>query len=98
AWSATATWPRRSCARASGSRRRSRSSPSPSPWTVALRADRGNEGAVSNPIRVVLVEDNVVFREALELLLGLRGDIDVVGSVGDGGEAVRACAELAPDV
>jgi DNA-binding NarL/FixJ family response regulator len=49
-------------------------------------------------IRVVLVEDNQVFREALELLLGLRGDIEVVGSVGDGGQAVRACAELAPDV
>jgi DNA-binding NarL/FixJ family response regulator len=61
-------------------------------------AKRGNEGAVSNAIRVVLVEDNVVFREALELLLGLRGDIEVVGSVGDGGEAVRACASLAPDV
>ena len=53
---------------------------------------------MSNAIRVVLVEDNVVFREALELLLGLRGDIEVVGSVGDGGEAVRACAALAPDV
>lgn len=50
------------------------------------------------PIRVVLVEDNVVFREALELLLGLRGDVEVVGAVGDGGAAVEACLELAPDV
>ena len=32
-------------------------------------------------IRVVLVEDNQVFREALELLLGLRDDIDVVSIV-----------------
>ena len=31
------------------------------------------------PIRLVLVEDNQVFREALELLLGLRSDIEVVG-------------------
>src|SRR3954452_18084743 len=29
-------------------------------------------------VRVALVEDNDVFRETLELLLGLRGDIDVV--------------------
>lgn len=50
------------------------------------------------PVRVVLVEDNVVFREALELLLGLQADIDVVGSVGDGALAVEECARLAPDV
>ncbi|MFN2466642.1 MAG: response regulator transcription factor [Gaiellaceae bacterium] len=50
------------------------------------------------PIRVLLLEDNAVFREALELLFGLRSDVDVVGSIGDGGAAVEACRELAPDV
>jgi DNA-binding NarL/FixJ family response regulator len=50
------------------------------------------------PIRIVLVEDNKVFREALELLLGLRPDLHVVASVGDGTEAVPACREHAPDV
>jgi DNA-binding NarL/FixJ family response regulator len=49
-------------------------------------------------VRVVLVEDNDVFRETLELLLGLRGDLDVVGSVATGQEAVDICAELEPDV
>ena len=49
-------------------------------------------------VRVVLVEDNDVFRETLELLLGLRGDIDVVASVATGQEAVEVCAELEPDV
>ena len=44
---------------------------------------------MSEPIRVVLVEDNEVFREALELLLGLRDDIDVVASVPDGTDAVE---------
>jgi DNA-binding NarL/FixJ family response regulator len=50
------------------------------------------------PIRIVLVEDNRVFREALELLLGLRSDIEVVASVADGSEAVAACRAHAPDV
>jgi DNA-binding NarL/FixJ family response regulator len=50
------------------------------------------------PIRVVLVEDNQVFREALELLLGMRKDIVVVASVADGTEAVPASLEHRPDV
>jgi DNA-binding NarL/FixJ family response regulator len=53
---------------------------------------------VSKPIRVVLVEDNDVFRDALELLLGLRSDITVVASVPDGVAAASASAELRPDV
>ena len=50
------------------------------------------------PIRIVIVEDNKVFREALELLLGLRSDILVVGSVADGEAAVPACREFKPQV
>ena len=49
-------------------------------------------------VRVLLVEDNEVFREALELLLGLRADVEVVGAVGDGGAALAAALELRPDV
>lgn len=55
-------------------------------------------GAVAAPIRIVLVEDNEVFREALELLLGLRSDVEVVASVGDGTEAVPAVRRYEPDV
>ena len=53
---------------------------------------------MGRPIRILLVEDNQVFREALELLLGMRADIEVVASVGDGSEAVAACDEFAPQV
>jgi two-component system invasion response regulator UvrY len=49
-------------------------------------------------VRVALVEDNDVFRETLELLLGLRGDIEVVASVATGQEAIELCRELEPDV
>ena len=50
------------------------------------------------PVRVVLVEDNEVFRDALELLLGMRADVEIVASVGDGAAAVSAAREHRPDV
>ena len=54
--------------------------------------------AEAGPVRVLLVEDNEVFREALELLFSLRDDIEVVASVGDGMTAAPACVEHQPDV
>jgi DNA-binding NarL/FixJ family response regulator len=50
------------------------------------------------PARIVLVEDNDVFRDALELLLGMRTDVQIVASVGDGAAAVTAALEHRPDV
>ena len=52
----------------------------------------------AQPVRVVIAEDNDAFRETLELLLGLSGLIEVVGSVGDGEAAVEACVALRPQV
>ena len=51
-----------------------------------------------NPVRVLLVEDNDTFRETLELLFGLREEIEVVASVATGDEAPPAVRELQPDV
>lgn len=50
------------------------------------------------PIRILLVEDNDVYRESLVFLVGRLAGIEVVGAVADGRGAVRSWPELAPDV
>ena len=49
-------------------------------------------------IDVVLVEDNDVFRAALELLLDVTPDVRVVASVPNGEAAVDVCPRVDPDV
>ncbi|MFF8764042.1 response regulator [Nocardiopsis dassonvillei] len=53
--------------------------------------------AVSEPVRVVVVDDDPMVRRGLRLLLG-GGAVEVVAEAGDGDEAVRVVAEHAPDV
>ena len=48
-----------------------------------------------NRIRILLVDDNVVFRAALRALLWKQRDLAVVGDVGTGEDAV-ACAQATP--
>ncbi|MFC4329065.1 response regulator [Streptomyces andamanensis] len=56
------------------------------------------EEAVGKPARVVVADDQTVVREGIVMLLGLLPGVEVVGSAGDGEEAVRLVAEVAPDV
>jgi DNA-binding NarL/FixJ family response regulator len=50
------------------------------------------------PIGVVVVEDNDVFRQALELMLEVTPDIQVVAAVPDGESALAVCPQVNPDV
>ena len=49
-------------------------------------------------VRVLVVDDQALFREALATLLGVRPEVTVVGEAADGAEALHRCAELEPDV
>lgn len=49
-------------------------------------------------IRVLLVDDQALFREGLGTLLSLHADIEIVGEAGNGQEAIDAVAALQPDV
>jgi DNA-binding NarL/FixJ family response regulator len=49
-------------------------------------------------IRILLVDDQELFREGLRVIIDAQEGLEVVGSAGDGVEAVRLVDDLAPDV
>ncbi|NEM07179.1 response regulator [Geodermatophilus normandii] len=49
-------------------------------------------------VRVLVVDDQALFREALVTLLGARPEVEVVGEAGDGHQALDRSAALRPDV
>jgi DNA-binding NarL/FixJ family response regulator len=50
------------------------------------------------PVRVLLVDDQELMRQGLRMVLEEQPDLLVVGEAGDGDDAVRAAADLDPDV
>jgi len=56
------------------------------------------DGAVSKPIRVLIVEDHDLFRTGLASYLGAQPDLEVIGQASGGRMGVRLACELQPDV
>jgi DNA-binding NarL/FixJ family response regulator len=53
---------------------------------------------MSAPIRIVLVDDQALFRESLALLLGAQPDLQVVGEAANGEAALQLVATARPQV
>ncbi len=51
-----------------------------------------------NGLRVIIVDDQELFREGLKTVLSMRSGIVIVGDASDGEEALRLCASTHPDV
>jgi DNA-binding NarL/FixJ family response regulator len=54
--------------------------------------------AVPNPVRVLLIEDEGLFRDMLQTALAAQPSVQVVGAVATGEAAVREAEQAAPDV
>ncbi|KRF44258.1 LuxR family transcriptional regulator [Terrabacter sp. Soil811] len=54
--------------------------------------------SLDRPVRVLVVDDQTLFREALTTLLEMRAEVEVVGAAEDGVEALELVERLRPDV
>ncbi|WP_022905091.1 response regulator transcription factor, partial [Curtobacterium sp. B8] len=55
-------------------------------------------GATPRPIRVLLTDDQALFRAGLRVVLDAQDDMVVVGEASDGAEALTAIPAVRPDV
>jgi DNA-binding NarL/FixJ family response regulator len=53
---------------------------------------------VTDPIRVLLVDDQELFRSGLAVIVGAQSDMTLVGQAGNGLDAIRLVGETQPDV
>jgi len=64
---------------------------------MTLLANRLAAEDPPRPVRVLIVDDHLLYAEALSLLLREQ-DLEVVGIAGDGRQALAVAAELRPDL
>src|SRR3954453_8365642 len=55
-------------------------------------------GAGTEPIRVIIVDDQELFRRGLTMLMDAEPGLDVVGEAGDGQTGIELSSRVAPDV
>ena len=55
-------------------------------------------GADTEPIRVIIVDDQELFRRGLTMLMDAEPGLDVVGEAGDGQTGIELASRVAPDV
>lgn len=63
-----------------------------------MTSEGADSVADSSRIRIVIADDQALFREGLRTLLLTRADVEVVGEAGNGDEAVRLVEKLQPAV
>ncbi len=77
------------------------------PPTNKISSERSNNPAADRPnwtrangqrIRVLIVDDHAILREALRLLLEGKPEVEVVGDASNGREAMACVEKLQPDV
>lgn len=66
--------------------------------TSTLPGSDPAKGLDQTPIRIILVDDQALFREGVRTLLSVHPDLEVVGEASDGLESLQLAAKLRPSV
>lgn len=76
----------------------STTNPGRTPSATTQATPAASSARASHAIRVLLVDDHAVIRQALEMLLQSQAELEVIGDVENGRDAVQAVERLRPDV
>jgi len=58
----------------------------------------GRHGSIDKDIKIILVDDHELIREALRVLIETQPNMTVIAEAGDGRSAVQLAAKLSPDI